>query len=77
MISIEKWNPIRDDHHDSEQWFEGWKDELISQGYDGLIVPGGKETLGRFQVENPTVYAVFNPTQIKSIHNRGTLRGKN
>ncbi len=73
-ITLEKWNSIRDSHAKDGEWFNRWRDELIAQGHDGLIVSGGTEQVGRFTVQNPDVLAVFDPTQVKSAAaNRGTF----
>jgi len=66
QISLSQWNDIRDKHAKDGAWFEAWRDRLISDGYDGLVVKGGTDKVGRFTVENPNVYAAFNSNQIKS-----------
>lgn len=72
-LTLEKWNSIRDKHAKDSAWFEQWRDGMIKQGFDGLIVVGGNEKVGRFDIENPDVFAVFKSEQIKSIGNRGTF----
>ncbi|MEK9752564.1 MAG: hypothetical protein VW338_05045 [Rhodospirillaceae bacterium] len=49
----------------------GWReydqltlDELIGRGYDGIILPDG---------DGKNTYVAFEPTQIKSVHNRGAF----
>ncbi len=52
------------DFNDEKLLSEAIRDELISQGYDGVIAEtsnGSKE------------YVAFDPAQVKSIHNRGTF----
>lgn len=54
-------------------------EEAKRLGHDGLIVKNVIDTADHTQVENlkdgggRTTYVAFNPTQIKSIHNRGTF----
>jgi hypothetical protein len=77
-ITLENWNQIRDKHAKDGEWFNRWRDELIAQGHDGLIVAGGTDQVGKFTVQNPDVLAVFEPTQIKSATaNRGTFDPEN
>lgn len=52
--------------------FSQLRQQLETLGYDGVIVVGEKEKLGRFDVESPSNYVAFNPGQIKSaIGNNG------
>lgn len=53
--------------------FSELRNQLINQGYDGVITKGGKEKLGGFEVENPDNLVSFNNTQIKSVNNQGTF----
>lgn len=48
-------------------------ESLKKQGYDGVMVPASEEKLGKQTVRNAAIYAVFNPSQIKSTGNRGTF----
>ncbi|GAB2619823.1 LPD38 domain-containing protein [Novilysobacter erysipheiresistens] len=66
-ISSGRWDAIRDRHAKDGTWFERWRDELIAQGFDGLMVEGESFTTSRGLVlKDPSVLAVFQPTQIKS-----------
>ena len=72
-LTQDEWNDIREEHARDDEWFSSWRDGLIEQGYDGIIVESTTEKLGRFTVSNPGFYAAFEPTQIKSVENVGTF----
>ena len=72
-LTQDEWNDIREEHARDDEWFSSWRDGLIEQGYDGIIVESTTEKLGRFTVRNPGFYAAFEPTQIKSVENVGTF----
>ncbi|MFW9601839.1 MAG: hypothetical protein ACMV1B_05920 [Prevotella sp.] len=57
--------------------FTQLREQLKAQGYDGVVVKGGKEKFAGFDVENPDNIVAFEPTQIKSIHNKGTFDESN
>ena len=48
-----------------------YRDALMKKGYDGII------SKAMFQGKGRNEYIVFNPTQIKSIYNRGTFDSNN
>lgn len=72
VISGSKWDSIREKHAKDSAWFETWRDQLIEKGHDGLFVQGSVEKFAGEEVRNPGIYAVFSPTQVKSINNTGT-----
>lgn len=65
-ITKGQWDTIRGKHARDGEWFANWEKELSSQGFKGLRVVGGTEMLGRHEVRNPDIYAVFSPEQTKS-----------
>lgn len=65
-ITSEKWETIRSSHAKDTQWFTAWKKELLSKGYDGLIIEGEKTKLGRTDVETPEIVAVFDSEKVKT-----------
>jgi GNAT superfamily N-acetyltransferase len=73
-ISSGRWNSIRDAHAKDTAWFERWRDKLIAAGHDGLIVEGEKFTSSKgIQLDDPSVFAVFEANQIKSVSNSGNF----
>ena len=72
-LTPDEWNDIRTEHAGDSDWFSSWRDGLIDKGYDGISVEPSVDSLGRFTVRNPGLYAAFKPTQIKSKFNRGTF----
>lgn len=63
-ISADAWNKIRDAHAKDTDWFRNWKQDLISQGYDGLKIEGKKEKFAGHDVEQPVQLAAFDNAQI-------------
>lgn len=54
--------------------FSALRAKLEEAGHDGVIVRGGQERLGSFDVETPSNFVAFRPEQIKSATgNRGTF----
>ena len=73
-ITKSQWDSIRGKHARDGEWFAQWEKELTAQGFKGLRVKGGKDFLGKIEVRNPDIYAVFSPAQIKSATgNRGAF----
>jgi len=78
VLTQAKWDALRVQHGGDAEWFGKWRDDLIAQGFDGVIVPGTAEKLGRFDVRSPGVFAAFRSEQIKSATgNRGTFDPSN
>ncbi len=74
IMPAKQWDALRQTHGSNPATFAAMRDELVSQGHDGVVVPGQASAMGRFEVRDPEVMAVFEPTQIKSaIGNRGTF----
>lgn len=71
VITQDRWNTIRGKHAKNVGWFETWRNELISKGYDGMIVTESFDKVGSYQIRNAKIIAVFYPTQIKSLTNNG------
>ena len=72
VLTQAKWDSMRIAHGGDAEWFGNWRDELIAQGFDGVMVPAKMDTLGSMEIRTPGVFAAFYPTQIKSVNNRGT-----
>jgi len=66
IITQKQWWDIRGEHAKDDIWFSNWKNELKSQGYDGLLVKGSKEQFAGKEVKNPEIIAVFEDAQIKT-----------
>lgn len=73
-ITSSKWNEIRDLHAKDTEWFERWRERIKSAGHDGLWVLGEKFISSRgWDLSDPSVFAVFEPSQIKSVKNSGAF----
>jgi GNAT superfamily N-acetyltransferase/uncharacterized ParB-like nuclease family protein/2'-5' RNA ligase len=71
-ITSSRWNEIRDLHAKDTAWFERWRENLKSKGFDGLWVAGEKFiSSSGIDLSDPSVFAVFEPNQIKSVNNSG------
>jgi hypothetical protein len=73
LISKREWDSIREEHGGDAAWFAGMREGLVKQGFDGIIIKGGMEQVGRFEVRNPDVFAVFESRQAKSLFNKGAF----
>lgn len=81
-LTTAQWNDIRARHggqrkYGDSKWWSSWRDQLISQGHDGVMVPSSWEKVGKVTVRNPGFFAAFDGAQIKSATgNKGTFRSK-
>lgn len=77
-LTQEQWGRLREAHGGDAAFFAKMRDDLMAQGYDGIIVPGGMTKLGKMEVRDPGVMAVFEPTQVKSATgNSGAFDSRN
>jgi hypothetical protein len=65
-----QWNNVREKHGGDADFFSALRDKLIGDGYDGIVVKGTAEKVGKFDVRNPGFFAAFYPRQIKSVNSR-------
>jgi hypothetical protein len=66
VLSLAQWNAVRDAHHGDGAWFAGWRERLIANGYDGLLVEAEETELrGGLVMRDPMVVAVFDPAAIE------------
>jgi hypothetical protein len=73
-LTASQWDEMRAKHGGDVEFFSALRDQYISEGFDGVVIPGGTTKVGRFDVREPAVYAAFSPEQIKSATgNRGTF----
>jgi len=65
-IATDRWNSIRDKHHDDGAWFAAWRLQLQEQGYDGLKVKGETFNSSRgLTFLTPDIFAVFSDKAIE------------
>jgi hypothetical protein len=65
VITATQWDNIRSKHAKDHVWFANWKEQLIAQGHDSLMIKSKTETFAGQQVRNPNIFAIFNQDSIK------------
>jgi len=66
--------PLQEKSYADKTWARRFRDELIAQGYDGIIILPRMEEVGRFRLRDSLLAVVFDPRQVKSaVGNRGTF----
>jgi hypothetical protein len=67
IISLKKWNDIRDTHAKDAIYFHNLREKIIKAGYDAFYVKGEDDSFAGMKVSTPDVIAVFFKTQIEII----------
>lgn len=67
VISQDKWNSIRDQHHGDSGYFKQLRDSIISKGHDSLLVKTRNIQFGRFDIREPNIIIVFDASKIKPV----------
>ena len=67
IISLKKWNNIRDTHAKDAIYFHNLREKIIKAGYDAFYVKGEDDLFASIKVSIPDVIAVFFKNQIEII----------
>jgi len=70
-MSMKTFDSWREKHHNDLDFWEKKRKEIEDNGYDGIVITGEPEKLGRFTIDANIIYVAFYPNQIKSINNKG------
>jgi len=69
-ITTAEWNDIREAHAKDGKWFTDWKQQLVSQGYDGLHVEGKPEMFAGQMMKPDDIWAAFRDDQVQVLNQK-------
>jgi hypothetical protein len=75
-MTMKTFNSWREKYHNDLIFWLNKRNELVENGYDGIVIEGKPEKLGKFDVDSGSIYVTFNSNQIKSIDNVGSFNPK-
>lgn len=72
-LTVDSYDELENMYQDAAaDSVQGWREELIGEGYDGIIVERSTTDTGSVRTD----YVPFNAEQVKSVFNRGTWNPK-